>query len=132
MPGRTLNVVGFTFPWVELLLSALLVIGVFPSLSAAFTAITFIGFLIYDLILLAKKNKVDCGCFGSASSRRVSRATVATSVILVLVALVHWQLQQQFAPPIQTWQQWPLIIGFLALEVWLLWKIIKKRTVYLR
>jgi len=129
LSGRALNVVGSTFPWAELLLSALLVLGVFPSLSAAFTAITFIGFLIYDLILLAKKNNVECGCFGSASSRKVSRATAATSVILALVALVHWHLQQRSIIP--TWQQLPFIIGFLALEGWLLWKTIRKRTVSL-
>lgn len=74
-------------PWIELLLGALLVVGVGGRWTALPAAALLAGFTMVVWRRLRAGDTAPCGCFGELSRRPVSAATVLRNVVLLALAV---------------------------------------------
>ena len=75
-------------PWLEMVLGAALLVAPYP-VSVAVTAVALLlvlGYLVLVLAVLARRDDVDCQCFGGLGSGRVTGVTAARNGLLVLAA----------------------------------------------
>lgn len=63
-PRWSVAVGSWLFPWVEVALAGLLILGLTPPLTAAAVLIVFASFLIIKVLLLMLRRDTDCGCNG--------------------------------------------------------------------
>lgn len=49
----------------------------------------FSAFLLFELVLLLKRSRANCGCFGGAYRTTLERAGVTSMAITVVLAVVH-------------------------------------------
>lgn len=77
------------FPWVEISIAFLLLIGITANVGAIFLFILFAGFLSMKVYLFVTKRVEDCGCYGDANPKQIDTASICVSVVLVLLAIVH-------------------------------------------
>jgi uncharacterized membrane protein YphA (DoxX/SURF4 family) len=82
-PGWSVPVV----PWVELVLGALLVVGVLRPLVAIATALLLIAFTVLLSARLARGERPPCACFGRLSTRPISWWSVVRNLVLVGLAV---------------------------------------------
>lgn len=64
LPESIVPTVGHLLPLVEIVVGALLVLGVFVRLSAVLSALLFIAFIIGIASAWNRGLQIDCGCFG--------------------------------------------------------------------
>ena len=64
LPMWAVRVVARTLPWLELLLGALLLAGLWLRLSAGATSLLLLGFFVLMIRAWAKHMEINCGCFG--------------------------------------------------------------------
>jgi len=108
LPGWSIDPVSRGFPWIEVLVAYALIANVMPMFIAIATLVFFGGFLAIEGILVAMKRTVDCGCYGGAHRQQVDGASVATSMLLVVFAVVHLRLVAHEGSV--DWQ-WRLVAG---------------------
>jgi len=84
-PGLAFPVAAF-LPWVELFAGLGLVSGVFEKGGALFASVLYAGFIGLVLSVIVRGLDVDCGCFGSLSSKADWRL-VAQDVVLLAMSL---------------------------------------------
>ena len=82
-PGWSVPVV----PWVELVLGALLVVGVLRPLVAIATALLLVAFTVLLSARLARGERPPCACFGRLSTRPISWWSVVRNLVLVGLAV---------------------------------------------
>lgn len=116
------------FPWLEVILAIWLVMGIKPLLSAGLIFILFAGFLIVETVLVVTKRASECGCYGIVYRQKVDGASIATAVILCLLALMHWFAIAKTAPVSLVWRL-PVIVIFSGMSGWLALKVIKRKSV---
>lgn len=88
LADRTPRRVSPLVPWAELVLGALLVVGLgdrWPSVAAA---ALFAAFTVVVLRRLRAGDTAPCGCFGELSRRPVGVGTVVRNVVLTALAVV--------------------------------------------
>jgi hypothetical protein len=86
--GRLAGPVAFLVPAVEAVLGVLLVTGRFVVAAAAASAALFGVFSGVQLRTFRRGSRVPCHCFGETPLETVSWATVARSVLLVLLSVL--------------------------------------------
>jgi len=91
-------------PWVEIALAFFLITGFFTVAASLLVVALFAFFLGIKLFLLKKKNGADCGCLGRVNAQKVDGASVGASVILLLVAGIHFWLVMDIAPIYWVWR----------------------------
>jgi uncharacterized membrane protein YphA (DoxX/SURF4 family) len=64
LPMWAVRVVARTLPWLELLLGALLLAGLWLRLSAGATSLLLLWFFVLMIRAWAKHMEINCGCFG--------------------------------------------------------------------
>jgi uncharacterized membrane protein YphA (DoxX/SURF4 family) len=64
LPMWAVRVVARTLPWLELLLGALLLAGLWLRFSAGATSLLLLGFFVLMIRAWAKHMEINCGCFG--------------------------------------------------------------------
>ena len=74
-------------PWVELVLGALLVVGVLRPLVAIVTALLLVAFTVLLCARLARGERPPCACFGRLSTRPISWWSVARNLALIGLAV---------------------------------------------
>jgi len=74
-------------PWVELVLGALLVVGVLRPLVAIVTALLLVAFTVLLCARLARGERPPCACFGRLSTRPISWWSVARNLVLIALAV---------------------------------------------
>ena len=74
-------------PWVELVLGALLVVGVVRPLVAIATAVLLAAFTALLSARLARGERPPCACFGRLSTRPISWWSVARNLVLIALAV---------------------------------------------
>lgn len=74
-------------PWAELVLGAMLLLGLGTTVAAALAVPLLGSFLIAIAVNMARGRDFDCHCFGSAQSDRIGWPVLIRSTLLVLFAL---------------------------------------------
>jgi hypothetical protein len=89
-------VVGWTLPAVELLVATGLLLNVFVAKVAALVLLALISGVV--LLVLGKRLKVPCNCFGRFGERYLSAANLRTSGFLALAVLAALPLPERVDP----------------------------------
>src|SRR5262245_52942430 len=74
-------------PWIELVLGALLVVGVLRPLVATATALLLVAFTALLCARLARGERPPCACFGRLSTRPISWWGVVRNLVLIGLAV---------------------------------------------
>ena len=64
LPEALVPAVGYALPMVEVLVGACLLLGLITRVSAVFSAVLFVAFIVGISAAWARGLKIDCGCFG--------------------------------------------------------------------
>lgn len=64
LPAPAVELVARSLPWFELLLGAVLILGVWRRLSAAAASLLLVVFFSLMAAAMARGMQIDCGCFG--------------------------------------------------------------------
>jgi uncharacterized membrane protein YphA (DoxX/SURF4 family) len=103
LPGETAVTVGQMLPVLEVVVGAMLVVGVLVRGAAVASAILFVAFIVGIVSVWARGMEIDCGCFGGggydpdATSKypwEIARdvALLALSLFLVWLPRSRWAL----------------------------------------
>lgn len=68
LPIWLANFFGYTLPWVEIGIGALLILGVAVRIMGALGALIMLGFIIAIAQAWARGLSIDCGCFGGGGT----------------------------------------------------------------
>jgi uncharacterized membrane protein YphA (DoxX/SURF4 family) len=104
LPDAAAELVGILLPWAEVVLGALLLLGLFTRFAAATTAALTLAFLAGMAQAKARGLAIDCGCFGvSGTGDGVSWWDIVRDVPILLAAGYlamrprgRWQLDNVF------------------------------------
>lgn len=92
LPTWSIQPVARIVPWLELGTAFLLLTGL-AAPGIAMILVTFCtGFLIVRFLLLYTGRDTDCGCYGNTAPEAVNASSVATSVLWLVLALLHFWL----------------------------------------
>jgi len=72
-------------PWLEIVLGAALVLGIFIRFTAAFAGGLLVFFIVVMLVTYLRGIETDCGCFGVGE--KISPFTLARDAFFILPAL---------------------------------------------
>ncbi len=75
-------------PWIELVLGAVLVMQLVPTVAAAVALAVLVAFTVLILRRLAEGRHPPCACFGAWSSRPLGRGHVVRNVGFIALAAV--------------------------------------------
>lgn len=126
LPRWSVYPVSRLFPWAEVALAGLLVVGLAPLAAAIATLTLFAIFGVIETVLVLTKRATECGCYGVAYPQRVDHASIATSAILTMLAITHLWLTGHVAPVSWYWRLGGSIL-FLAAGAWLGWRILTRQ-----
>jgi uncharacterized membrane protein YphA (DoxX/SURF4 family) len=96
LPEAVVPVVGHALPTVEILIGALLVLGLLTRATAVVATLFFVAFIVGIAAAWARGMEINCGCFGShgvpADPQRQYAIDIARDVALLIcsVWLVAW------------------------------------------
>lgn len=92
LPHALVAPFAYALPFVELLVGAYLLVGLFVRPAAVLASFLMALFLIAQIQAWSRGLVLDCGCFGSLAHERVGPATVIRDVLLGLpsFALLVW------------------------------------------
>jgi uncharacterized membrane protein YphA (DoxX/SURF4 family) len=104
LPFRLVGPVARWLPRLELMLALALLTGLAPAIAASLAAATLLAFSAAAAINLARGRRIECGCFGGSSPRRITWSLVLRDVVLAGAAIVV-----AVRPP-STWTliEWPV------------------------
>jgi uncharacterized membrane protein YphA (DoxX/SURF4 family) len=89
LPATLVQPVAYTLPWLELLLGFALLIGLEVQVSSGLGAILMLVFSLAIGINLARgRQEMDCGCFGSGHSEKISLKLLGRDLLFLLSLLV--------------------------------------------
>ena len=98
VPGALVAPLGAALPYVEIVLGAYLVAGLFTRVAAVLASVQFLIFSGAVASLVVRHIAADCGCFGSALPTPPSWGHVAADVLLALAAAtIAWRAPGAFA-----------------------------------
>jgi putative oxidoreductase len=86
LPSRLNQPVATWLPRIELALAVALLLGVAAGITGAVAAATLIVFAVAVAVNLARGRRIDCGCFTTASPRRIGWGLVVGDVVLAGMA----------------------------------------------
>jgi uncharacterized membrane protein YphA (DoxX/SURF4 family) len=75
-------------PWFELVLGAVLVVQLVPTLAAAMALLVLVGFTVLIMRRLAEGKRPPCACFGSWSTKPLGRGHVMRNAGFIGLAVV--------------------------------------------
>jgi putative oxidoreductase len=86
LPPRLNKPVATWLPRLELALAVALLLGLMAGIMAAVAAVTLIAFAVAVAVNLARGRRIDCGCFTTASPRRIGWGLVVGDLVLAGMA----------------------------------------------
>lgn len=86
LPGRAVGTVARLLPLLELACALALLIGFFVRATALIAAALLVGFSVAVAINLARGRRIDCGCEGEVSPRKIGWGLVAADLVLAAMA----------------------------------------------
>ncbi len=127
LPKWSVSLVGYTFPWGEILLAVALALGFAPFFTAIFVVLLSLIFFGIHMVLYRKTEEADCGCFG-AGPMKIDLASVITSGIFMCLAIAFLSITIWVAVIPGTWRIVPGVL-FLSTGCWLGWRIALRHRV---
>ncbi len=91
LPVGLAEVYGHALPWVEFVVGAALVLGVFTRLAAGLSILMAVSFIIGGIYSLYRPNVELCGCFGDLLALTHAQAIAVDVAMLGTAALLIWQ-----------------------------------------
>jgi len=91
LPQALARFYGTALPWVELVVGALLLLGLLSRFAAGIGLLTALSFVIANSVILYRGLNLECGCFGDLAVLH-TRDALIIDVVLMLMAfqvLVH-------------------------------------------
>ncbi|MDO4717146.1 MAG: MauE/DoxX family redox-associated membrane protein [Propionibacteriaceae bacterium] len=91
-PDAIVGVLTYAVPLSEIILGALLLLGLFTRISAIFSGLLFLGFIVGIASAWARGLSLDCGCFGGGGEIDPAQTRYAEELLrdLGLLALCLW------------------------------------------
>lgn len=108
-----------------------LITGVADTAAILMTLLLFAVFGTIETILVATRRATECGCYGVAFPQKVDRASIATSVIFVLLAAMDLWLTGRSTPLVWYWRLGCTTL-FAAGVGWLVWRLSARRRSWQR
>lgn len=131
LPHWSVHVTSRLIPLAEVVLAIVLVTGLAPTAATVATLVLFAMFGAVETVLVVTKRATECGCYGVAYPQQVDGVSIATSVVLVLLAIVDFWLTTHTAPIPWPWRPIGTIL-FLAGGMWLGWRILARHSSWQR
>lgn len=78
---------GFVLPYLELGAAGLMLSGYFLSLAAGLVSILLVSFILAITIALARRQNLDCSCFGLLYRERVNRGILLRDGVLLAMSI---------------------------------------------
>jgi uncharacterized membrane protein YphA (DoxX/SURF4 family) len=102
LPGDVAITVGHLLPVLEVVVGALLVLGLLTRAAAVVSGLLFVAFIIGIVSVWARDISIDCGCFGGGgydpdATSQYPREIARDLVLLALSAYLVWQGRTRFA-----------------------------------
>lgn len=98
LPYWVIRIASKAIPCFEVCFGLALLSGIAPTITASLNLALFIGFFSFKATLFSKKDASDCGCFGSLYKRKIDLASLTTSFVLILLAILHLWLTIWITP----------------------------------
>jgi hypothetical protein len=100
VPDWSFNVISKFFPYLELILSFLILASpnIFKPFIVFVVFILFLMFSIIKLILFARGQSTDCGCYGKSLSQKIENSGIVVSFVQVILALFLFVLTLWLSP----------------------------------
>ena len=92
LPGPLAKAYGWTLPYVELATGVALVLGVQTKLASPVALLMLGSFVIAMVTAIARKQHVECTCFGLLYREKVGWSTVLRDAVLAALAVAVWLL----------------------------------------
>ena len=86
-PQRFTNLVAIVLPWIEMVVGALLVLGIWKRASALLITVLMLVFLIAIGQAVVRGLNIDCGCFGTVAGRSVGVKAIAEDIAMFVAAV---------------------------------------------
>lgn len=86
LPASFVDPVAVLMPPFEIAVGIAVVLGIGVRASGGLAAIALAAFVLVTGSALVHRRVIDCGCFGPAAPRPITRATVARNLLLLAVA----------------------------------------------
>jgi putative oxidoreductase len=83
LPIITVNVFAILVPWIELVAGIFLMLGLFTRGSSLLLVFLLFLFTVAAAISIARGLDISCGCFGTASARKVGWGTLGEDFIML-------------------------------------------------
>lgn len=103
LPARLSRALALGLPWLEVVISAALALGLWTRLAAATAVVLLIIFSVAIAVNLARGNALECNCFGPLYRGRISGWSLLRNAVLMACAI--WIVRAYD--------------GYLSLEAWL-------------
>lgn len=78
----------FSIPWTEVLIGALLVLGLWTRVASGALLLMVAGFTAAIVSVLARDIDTSCGCFGKFLGSKIDETTVIRNVVLLSLTMV--------------------------------------------
>jgi len=88
LPDILAEIYGTALPWVEVIVGALLIMGLVLRLAAGIGMLTALSLVIANSVVLYRGLNLECGCFGNLAALQTRDAIVIDSILLVLAFLI--------------------------------------------
>jgi uncharacterized membrane protein YphA (DoxX/SURF4 family) len=88
LPAPLIPSIAFSIPIIEIILGALLVVGLRVDVTGISAGALLTAFTAWLAVALLRGKEIDCGCFSSTAPSRISWSYLARNGILILMAAV--------------------------------------------
>ncbi len=117
------------FPCGEVILACALMLGAAPLMTAVATLMLFLMFLAVEAKILHERRGESCGCFGDTITNTVDGASIATSALCIVLAMLHLYLVTTGGET-SNWVRGVVSGLFLAALVTLGWRTLRRRRAF--
>jgi peroxiredoxin len=128
LPGWSIVPVSKIFPWLEISIAFLLIVGVEIVALAILVLVLFATFLGIKIVLFVRQQTSDCGCLGSARPEKIDSVSITVSAITLLFAVLHLILVSEAPSIFWLWRFMGCIL-FVVLGIFLIRRIIIGRNI---
>ena len=88
LPDTLAHFYGNVLPWIEIVIGALLIIGLLSRFAAVIAMLSSLSFIIANSVVLYRGLNLECGCFGQAAVLQTRDALIIDCVMLIVAFLI--------------------------------------------
>ncbi len=97
LPTALVNFFAILLPWVELLVGIFLIVGILIRSSSLLITFLLVLFTVAISISLVRGLDISCGCFGTASGRKVGWTALGEDLLMLAGSLLLYYIPNTFA-----------------------------------